>query len=374
MIEIGGYKYKTAIIHDWFCNMGGGDKVAEAFLDVVGESPIYTCCYLEKSLTSRLKKADIRTSFLQKRLKQKKDNHQSFLPLMPIAFESFNLNSFDIVISSSSCCAKGVITNPNTIHICYCHTPMRYAWEYFYEYTEHMGNIKKFMVGILMNYMRIWDVISANRVDYFVANSKNVANRIRKHYRREALVIYPPVNINYFVPGKEDGDFYLCVSRLVKYKRIDLAIKACNKLKRPLVVIGQGAEAGYLKGIAGATVTVLERQSDEVILQYYQKCKAFIFPGEEDFGMTPVEAQACGRPVIAYARGGALETVIDGETGVLFEHQTEESLIKSIQRFESLKFSKERCIQNAGQFSEDLFIEKMRDFIINVVEDRKKAK
>lgn len=362
-ISINGKTYKTAIVHDWFCNMGGGDKVAESFLEVVGDSPIYTSCYLEKSLTPRLREADIRASFLQKWLNQKKDNHQSFLPLMPTAFENFDLNEYDLILSSSSCCAKGVITNPNAIHICYCHTPMRYAWEYFGEYTERMGKNKKFLAGLLMNYMRVWDVASTKRVDYFIANSKNVANRIWKHYRRNAEVICPPIDTQYFVPGKEDGDFYLCVSRLVKYKRIDLAVKACNKLKKQLVVIGQGAELEYLRQLAGPTVTIMGRQPDSVILEHYQKCKAFLFPGEEDFGMTPLEAQACGRPVIAYGRGGALETVIEGKTGIFFEKQTEDSLAEAILRFEKLEFSKEKCVKNAANFSKEAFFEKMKEFM-----------
>lgn len=360
MIEIDNRKYKTAIVHDWFCNMGGGDKVAEAFLDIMPDSPVYTSCYLEKSLTPRLKAADIKASFLQKHLNQKKDNHQSFLPLMPIAFESFDMNPYDIVLSSSSCCAKGVITRPDAIHICYCHTPMRYAWEFFGEYTEGMKPFKRKLIGLVMNYIRMWDAVSANRVDYFIANSNNVAKRIWKHYRRKATVVYPPIDTEYFTPGKEDGEFYLCVSRLVKYKRIDLAVRACNQLKAPLVVIGQGAEYDYLKKTAGATVKVLGRQSDDVIREHYRRCRALIFPGEEDFGMTPLEAQACGRPVIAYRKGGAVETVIDGKTGVFFEEQTVESLIQGIKKLDSITIEKNICRENAERFSVQAFHENLR--------------
>lgn len=370
MITIGNKNYKTAIVHDWFCNMGGGDKVAEAFLDIIPDSPIYTCCYLEKSLTQRLKEADIRPSFLQKKLNQKKDNHQKFLPLMPAAMESFDLNEFDIVLSSSSCCAKGVITNPNTVHICYCHTPMRYAWEFMYEYTEHMGKTKKLLIGLMMNYMKIWDATSARRVDYFIANSHNVANRIKKFYGREATVINPPIDTEYFTPGEENGDFYLCVSRLVKYKRIDLAVQACNKLGLPLVVIGQGAEYAYLKSIAGSTVKIMGRQPDKVIREHYRKCKAFLFPGEEDFGMTPLEAQACGRPVIAYGKGGALETIIEGKTGLFFEEQNVESLSKAIADMETMCFSKTVCRKNAELFSAQLFREKMEEEVEMCVKEK----
>lgn len=354
-----GKEYKTAIVHDWFCNMGGGDKVAEAFLDIIPDSPIYTSCYLEKSLTPKLRQADIRTSFLQKKLNQRKDNHQSFLPFMPTAFESFDLNEYDIILSSSSSCAKGVITNPESIHICYCHTPMRYAWEFMYEYTEHMGRVKKAIISFIMNYMKIWDAVSANRVDYFIANSQNVAKRIWKYYRRKATVINPPIDTEYFTPGEENGNFYLCISRLVKYKRIDLAVRACNQLHVPLIVIGQGAEEKYLKKIAGETVQILGWQSDEVVREYYRKCSALIFPGEEDFGMTPLEAQACGRPVIAYKKGGALETVIDGKTGVFFEEQTVESLICGIQKLQSINIDKNVCRKNAEKFSVSFFISRM---------------
>lgn len=363
MLTLDGKSYKTTIIHDWFCNMGGGDKVAEAFLDIMPDSPIYTSCYLEKSLTPKLREADIRTSFLQNRLNQKKDNHQSFLPFMPTAFESFDLNEYDIVLSSSSSCAKGVITNPSSIHICYCHTPMRYAWEYFYEYTGEMNIVKKKLISYCMTFIRMWDAVAASRVDFFIANSQNVAKRIWKHYRREAVVINPPIDTEYFTPGDEDGDFFLCVSRLVKYKRIDLAVQACNELKIPLIVIGQGAEKKYLKSLAGPTITILERQSDDVVREYYRRCKAFIFPGEEDFGMTPLEAQACGRPVIAYGKGGALETVIENETGIFFKEQTKESLKSAIDVFCKSKFSKDVCRKNALMFSSEIFRSRMYEFI-----------
>lgn len=364
MLVVNGKEYKTAIVHDWFCNMGGGDKVAEAFLDILPESPIYTLCYLENSLTDKLRTTEIVPSFLQKRINQKNDNHQKFLPFMPSAIESFDMNDYDIVISSSSCCAKGVITNPNSIHICYCHTPMRYAWEYFGEYTEGMSVIKKRFVNYLMNYMRLWDFASAQRVDCFIANSRNVANRIRKHYGRESIVVNPPIDVEFFVPGNEEGDFYLVVSRLVKYKRIDLAVEACNKLGRKLVVIGGGAELDHLKKIAGPTVKIMGRQSDDVIKDYYQKCKAFLFPGEEDFGMTPLEAQACGRPVIAYGKGGALETVIESKTGTFFYENSVESMADAILRLEEMSIKKDDCRLNAEQFSYDIFYEKILDVVV----------
>lgn len=363
MIEIDGKMYKTAIVHDWICNYGGADRVLEHLLQIMPDSPVYVGCYMKEQLSPTLKKADIRASFLQRLQNQKKDNHQKFLPFFPLAFEEFNLNDYDIVVSDSSCCAKGIITNPNTMHICYCHTPMRYAYEFYYEYTEGMNFIKKELVKYFMNYLRVWDVVSANRVDYFVANSRNVANRIRKHYEREAKVIYPPVNISYFSPKDQNSNYYLCVSRVIKHKRIDLVVDAFNRLGLTLFVIGEGAELKNLRKKAKSNVHLLGRQPDSVVKEYYCKCKAFIFPTEEDFGITPVEAQASGRPVIAYARGGALETVIDSVTGVFFKQQTVESLIEAVQKFEKMKFEKDICRQNAEKFSSERYDVEMKHFI-----------
>lgn len=363
MIEIDGKIYKTAIVHDWVCNYGGADRVLERLLQIMPDSPVYIGCYMENQLTPMLKKADLRPSYLQKMQNQKKDNHQKFLPFMPTAFEEFDLNEYDIVVSDSSCCAKGVITNPNTLHICYCHTPMRYAYEFYYEYTENMNPLKKKLVKYFMNYLRIWDVVSASRVDYFIANSKNVANRIRKHYVREAKVIYPPVDVSYYFPKDEDRNYYLCVSRIIKHKRIDLVIDAFNVLGLELYVIGEGSDLKNLKKIAKKNVHLLGRQPDNVVKEYYSKCKAFIFPTEEDFGITPVEAQACGRPVIAYSKGGALETVIDGITGIFFDEQSAESLIEAVHRFEKMKVKKENCRQNAEKFSNERYDIEMKQFI-----------
>lgn len=363
MIEIDGKMYNTAIVHDWVCNYGGAERVLERLLQIMPGSPVYIGCYMEKQLSSTLRETDLRPSFLQKKQNQKRDNHQIFLPFMPLAFEEFDLNEYDIVVSDSSCCAKGVITNPTTMHICYCHTPMRYAYEFYYEYTKSMNPIKKKLVKYLMNYLRVWDVVSANRVDYFVANSENVANRIRKHYAREASVIYPPVNISYFFPQDKDENYYLCVSRIIKHKRIDLVVNAFNRLGLTLYVIGEGEELKHLRKMAESNVHLLGRQPDSVVKEYYCKCKAFIFPTEEDFGITPIESQACGRPVIAYAKGGALETVIDGVTGVLFKEQSVESLIEAIQKFEKMKIAKGSCRKNAERFSNERYDVEMKRFI-----------
>ena len=284
---------KVAIIHDWLTNMGGAEQVVINFKKIFKDAPIYTTFYTPDNLSDELKNIDVRTSYLQKRNKKVID-HKKYFPFMPKAFEAFDLNDYDLVISSSSSCAKGVITNPNSIHICYCHTPMRYAWEKRDEYTKNMGKLKKKLVDILLHYMRIWDVTSSNRVDYFIANSNEVRNRIMKHYKREAYVINPPVRCEYFDISDIDGDYYLVLSRLVSYKRYDLAVKACKELNKKLVIIGEGPEKENLKKIADGNENIifLGRQSDDVVKKYMAECKALIFPGEEDFGIVPVEAQA----------------------------------------------------------------------------------
>lgn len=364
---------KIALAHDWLTNMGGAEKVVINFTELYPNAPVYTTVYNPKNLDESLQKINVRTSFLQK-IRGANKKHQSLLPLMPMAWEQLNFNEFDVVLSSSSSCAKGLVTSPDTMHVCYCHTPMRYAWEFYNEYLERekIGAIKRKLIPIIMNYIRIWDVISANRVDYFIANSENVAKRIRKHYRRDAVVIHPPVRASYFNISEIDEDYFVIVSRLVPYKRVDLAVEAFNELGLPLVVIGQGPQFEYLQSIAKDNIKLLGRQPDEVIKEHYAKCRAFIFPGEEDFGITPLEAQASGRPVIAYGKGGALETVVDGKTGVFFENQTKEDLIDAIKRFETMKFDKNEVRNHALQFDEEIFKQKISQFILDKSKEFKK--
>lgn len=355
--------FKIALVHDWLTDMGGAEKVVGYFMDIYADAPIYTSVCNRESLDEKFKQADIRTSFLQKKNSKGKLNHQKYFPFMPMAFESFDLNEFNVVLSSATCCAKGVITNPAAIHICYCNSPMRYAWEFYYEYTKEMSFLKKKLVKYLMNYMRIWDVTSSNRVDYFIANSENVAARIWKHYHRESTVIYPPANTDYFVPQDIDGDYFLVMSRLVPYKRIDLAVQAFNELGLPLVVIGGGSELEKLKSMAKDNIKFLGRQPDEVVKEYYAKCRAFIFPGEEDYGITPIEAQASGRPVIAFGKGGALETVIADKTGIFFKEQTVDSLVNALKKFENVEFDKKYIRTHAEKFSIAEFESKIQAFV-----------
>lgn len=355
---------KIAIAHDWLTNMGGAEKVVINFKQIYEEAPIYTISYNDKNLDKELRNIDVRTSFIQKLPKGNK-KHQMYLPFMPTAWEQFDFNDYDVVLSSSSSCAKGIITSPDTVHICYCHSPMRYAWEFYNEYMEreNLGKLKKLLIKYIMNYIRIWDRASADRVDYYIANSKNVAKRIYKHYGIEADVIHPPVKGSYFNISDIDEDYFLIVSRLVPYKRVDLAVEVFNELGLPLVVIGGGSQLEYLKSIAKPNVKIMGRQPDEVIKEHYAKCRAFIFPGEEDFGITPLEAQASGRPVIAYGKGGALETVRDGETGIFFEQQTVASLKNAILKFEMMEWNKENIREHALKFDEEIFKAKIKAYI-----------
>ncbi len=367
---------KVALVHDWLVNMGGAERVLLAMTELFPEAPIYTLVLNRKNLPPDLAERKIHTSLLQKfPLATRK--YQAYLPLMPVAVEQFDLTEYDLVISSSHACAKGVITRPDTLHICYCYTPMRYAWEFYHEYLirEKVGRLKKSLIRPLMNYLRIWDVISANRVDYFVAISTAVADRIRKHYRREAVVIHPPVEVDFFRPRPgekipEEGEFYLVVGRLVGYKRIDLAVEAFNRLGLSLVVIGDGPRRHNLEKMAKSNITFLGRQSDETIRDYFLRCRAFIFPGEEDFGITPLEAQAAGRPVVAYGRGGALESIVDGETGVFFWEQSVEAMMEAIRRMETMRFEPERIRAQARQFDKKVF----RDKLFKFVEDKLAAR
>ena len=355
---------KIAIVHDWLTNMGGAENLIINFHEMYPDAPIYTSIYNPDKLDNRLKNIDVRTSFIQKK-KKKITNHKKYYPLMPMAFENMDLNEYDVILSSSTCCAKGVIPRPGALHICYCATPMRYAWEKREDYVKECGKFKRRLIGILTHYMRIWDVTSSSRVDYFIANSTAVQQRIKSYYRRDSVVINPAVRCNLFNISDVDKDYYFIVSRLVSYKRFDLAVQACKELNKKLIIIGDGPEREKLKKMAGDSKNIqfLGRLNDNEVEKYMSECKALLFPGEEDFGITPVEAMACGRPVIAYGRGGVLDTIIDGKTGVLFKNQTVEDLKNAILAFEKMNFNKQELRNHALKFDESEFKRKIKEFI-----------
>lgn len=328
------------------------------------QADIFTHVLDRSILPSDLAGKDIKTSFIDN-LPRARRWYKNYLPLMPIALEQIDLRGYDLVISSESGPAKGVLTSSEALHVCYCHTPMRYVWDLYHEYLAQSGRVKRFLMVPLLHYLRQWDRLSADRVDHFIANSENVARRIAKHYRREADVVYPPVDVDAFVPSGSVDDFYLMAGQLVAYKRADLAVRAFTRNGKRLVVIGDGEQLETLRKVAGANVTLMGWQPEEVLRDYYARCRALIFPGEEDFGIVPVEAMSAGRPVIAFGKGGALETVMDGKTGVFFHEQTEEALLDAVERFEGMKneFFPDEIRAHACRFGPERFRTEMSRII-----------
>lgn len=353
---------KVAIVHDWLTIYGGAESIIRILHELFPDAPIYTTVYNRENMPEDFKQMDIRSSFIQK-LPFAKKKYTSYLPLMPYAFEQFDLSEYDLVISSNTSCSKGVLTGTGTLHICYCNTPMRYGWDFYHEYIRTKNPVSRFFVAWMMKGIRQWDRLSADRVDVFIANSYNVAKRIKKHYRRGSAVIYPPVRTQLFRKSDIQEDFYLVVSRLVPYKRVDLVVQAFNELRLPLKVIGNGSEYKKIAAIAGPGVELLGRLDDDAVLEYMCRCKAFLFPGEEDFGITPIEAQACGKPVIAYGKGGALETVIENETGVFFYEQSVNAVAAAVKKSEEIEFDADVIRKHSEKFSEERFVKELKTFI-----------
>ena len=354
---------KVAIVHYWLVNMRGGEKVLQALCELFPQADIYTHAYVPDTVGNAFVDHSIITSFIQK-LPFSRKYYQNYLPLMPMALKSLDLSGYDLVISSESGPAKGVRTDPATLHVCYCHTPMRYAWDMYDEYRSSAPWLKRMLMPPIMHYMRRWDVASAGNVDHFVANSRFVAGRINRYYGRDADVINPPVNVDDFLVNDSPDDFYLLLGQLVTYKRADLAVDAFNQSGRKLVVIGEGEQLDQLKRKAMDNVRVLGRQSFSVIRDHLSRCRALIFPGVEDFGIVPVEAMASGRPVIAYRSGGALETVKEGVTGCFFDQQTVESLNGAVDAFESgPAFDSLTIAKHAQIFSKSVFMHRFSALI-----------
>ncbi|WBQ14336.1 glycosyltransferase [Hyphomonadaceae bacterium BL14] len=352
---------RVALIHYWLVGMRGGEKVIEALCRMFPDADIFTHVYNPKAVSETIRRHQVFETGIAK-LPFARSRYQAYLPLMPGALERLDLSDYDLVISSEAGPAKGVIVPPDTVHICYCHSPMRYLWDQQHIYREGAGFAPRLAMDLFGSSLRQWDVTSAARVDRFVANSNHVAKRIEKYWRRDSAVVHPPVAVDDFSPvsEKERGDFYLMAGELRSYKRPDLAIEAFNQLGKPLVVIGGADGWGErLKQRAKANVIFLGKVTFEVLKDHMRRCKALVFPGEEDFGIIPVEVQASGRPVIAYKRGGALDTVLDGETGLLFEDQSVDGLIEAIQSFEVAgmeRLEPKLIALHAQKFSEKNFI------------------
>ena len=354
---------RVALVHDYLNQMGGAEKVLLTLHELFPQAPIYTSMYEPKRVDRRFRELDIRTSFMQ-RMPFVKHHHQPFLPLYPFAFERFDLRAYDLVISDSSAFAKGVVTKPEALHICYCHTPMRWAWNYEeYVERERLGGMARTFLPPFVTWLRQWDYATAGRVDYFVANSPSVAARIAKYYRREAAFIPPPVDTSRFYVAPQHEDYFLIVSRLIPYKRIDLAVKAFSMLGLPLRVIGSGRDEGRLRRMAAKNVQFLGRLPDDEVRTQMARCRAFIFPGEEDFGITPVEAMASGRPVIAYGAGGALASIVEGSTGLFFNSQTPESLAEVVMAYRDEYFDPLAIRRHAEEFDTQRFLRRFTQFV-----------
>ncbi|MCX7956887.1 MAG: glycosyltransferase [Endomicrobia bacterium] len=366
---------KVALVHDWLTGMRGGEKVLEAICEVFPNADLYTLVHIKGSVSKIIENRNIYISFIQN-LPNVEKNYRYYLPLMPFAISQFSLSDYELVISSSHCVAKGVKVNDDAIHICYCHTPMRYIWDMYDLYfgkTSKASLFTKSIIKLLRRPLQNWDIKTAHNVNYFIANSNNVKERIKRIYSCESEVIYPPIDTDFFVPSTSNStktkDYYLVVSAFAPYKKVDIVIEAFKKSKYKLKIIGTGQQEKYLRYIAKGcnNIEFLGWQDNENLRFYYQNAKALIFPTEEDFGIVPVEAQACGTPVIAYRKGGALETVVDNETGVFFDKQDDIEIAKTIEKFEKIKFYEEKIRNQALKFSKERFIKEIKDFIGNVI-------
>ena len=366
--------YSIAFVQDWLVDFGGAERCLEALCPEFPDAPIHTLFHDPAQFAgSYLENRSVHTTFLDHPFFR--NRYRTFLPLYPLAVEQLDPGTPDVVLSFSHAVAKGVLTRAGTLHVCYCHTPVRYAWDLYHDYLRLAGldhGLKSWLARLILHYIRLWDSATAHRVDVFIANSRHVARRIRKTYGREAEVIHPPVDVGRFAPAAKRGDHFLAAGRLVAYKRFDLAVATCTRLGLPLRVVGDGPELDRVKRIAGPTVAFLGRVSDGSMAEEMATARALLFCGEEDFGITPVEAQAAGTPVIAYGRGGALETVVppagedfDGATGLFFQEASLESLAEALRLFDASchRFRPEVAVAQATRFATDRYIREMMRFL-----------
>lgn len=355
---------KVALVHDFLLKLGGAERVLKAFAEMYPEAPIFTLLYDEEKVGKIFPKERVNTSFLQKYPKFLREKHRLLAHKMPAAIESLSFSEFDLVISSSSAFAHGIIVPSSARHVCYCHSPMRYAWDHSAEYIDenNIYGVKRFFYSFLIKSLREWDFLASGRPDKYIANSQNVAGRLKKYYKVESSVVFPPVDVNKFKVSYGNSDYYLVVSTLTPYKKADLAVQLFNKIGRQLVVIGDGSHKKYLQSIAGKNIDFLGYKSDEDVREYMQNCRALIFPGEEDFGIVPVEAMACGKPVLAYGVGGALESIIEGQTGEFFHEPTVASMEDGLARLlNNEQFYKPLSIRrHADNFSREIFEKKIK--------------
>jgi glycosyltransferase involved in cell wall biosynthesis len=347
---------RVAIIHYWLVGMRGGERVLERLLHLYPQADIFTHAYNPAAVSEHIRAQKVTTSFIQK-LPGATRHYQKYLPLMPMALEEFDLRGYDLVISSESGPAKGVIAAPDALHVCYCHSPMRYLWDHYHHYRESAGWLTQRIMPPIFNYLRQWDTNSAARVDHFVANSNFIKQRIARAWRRDADVVHPPVATHEFRQSQDVTERYLWVGQMIAYKRPDIVVDAFNRLGLPLLMVGDGNMGAEIRRRAKSNITVLQRLDFAGLKEAYATCKALIFSAEEDFGIVPVEANASGRPVIAYARGGINDSIIPGETGLFFNEQTPEAIISTIQQFAKWlpDFNPSAAIENAGRFSPDHF-------------------
>ena len=359
---------KLAIAHEWLVTFAGSEKVVDAAAAVFPDAPIYTLyCDPVSLVGSHLEGREIITSFLD-RWRFARKSYRLTLPFMPFAWEQFDFANHEIVLSSCHACAKGILTRADQLHICYMHTPIRYAWDLYHPYLKEANlerGLKGLLAKIVLHYIRIWDFAAAQRVDHFIANSRYVADRIRKVYRRDATVIYPPVDVERFTPTAQRDDFYLAMSRFVPYKRVDLIVEAFTKSGRPLKVIGDGPEEAKIRKLAGPNIEFLGFLPDDAVKTHLETCRAFVFAADEDFGIVPVEAQAAGAPVIAYGKGGSVETVSPGKTGLLFPEQTVASLNAAVDDFEATadQYTAAAIADSVQRFSTTRFRRELFDFV-----------